>query len=133
MLLQAGTLDVDLADVGQAFKTVIDIDEETKIRHVDYASAYRVAGAVAIEETIPLVGQEFLDRQRDPLIVDVDVGDTGLDVIASVQHFIRVLDPFRPAHVGDMNKAVNLIGDLHEGPELCQVADFAFDHAVNRM
>ncbi len=91
-----------------------------------------VADPIVLDEVLPLVGQELLDRQRHPLVLDVDVGDPRADRVALLEDFARVLDPLGPAHVGDVDQPVDLLGDLDEGTELGEIPHLAFDDRADR-
>ena len=54
----------------------------------------------------------------------------ALTDVALLEHLARVLDPLGPAHVGDVDQAVDAVGDLDEGAELGEVADLALDDAA---
>ncbi len=90
-------------------------------------------GHVVVDEVLPLVGQELLDRERHALVVDVDRGDARLHPVALLEHLARMLDALGPAHVGDVDQTVDLLGDLDEGAELGEVAHRALDHRADRM
>ena len=44
-----------------------------------------------------------------------------------------MLDALGPAHVGDVDQAVDLLGDLDEGAELGEIAYLALDQGADRM
>ena len=132
MILELAARHVDLADVRQTLQPVVDIDEEPEVGHVDHPANDVVADAVAVHEVLPLVGQEILDREGHPLSGHVDVRDPRPDRVALRQHLARVLHALGPAHVRDVDEAVDLLRDLDEGAELGQVAHPALDNRADR-
>ena len=61
----------------------------------------------------------------------VDVDDDGFDFVALLEHFGRVIDLAGPAHVGDVDHAVDAFFQFHERAVSGQVADRAFDLAAD--
>src|SRR5688572_439512 len=133
VVLQLAASELDLGDVRQAFEPLVDVDEQAEVGDVHHLALDHVPNLVGGHEVLPLVGQELLDRQRHPLVLDVDVGDPGAHRVALLDHLAGVLDALGPAHVGDVDQAVDLLGDLDEGAELGEVAHLALDHRAHRM
>src|SRR5882724_11037511 len=56
-----------------------------------------------------------------------DGQDDGLDLVALLHDLGRMLHALGPAHVADVDEAVNAVFDLDEGAELGEIAYFSFD------
>ena len=64
-----------------------------------------------------------------PLALLVDVEDLAGDLLALLHDLAGVADLAGPAHVADVQQAVDALLDLDEGAVVGQVADHAVDHA----
>ena len=82
---------------------------------------------------LPGVLLELLQAQGDPLAVLVDVEDHAGDLLALLEHLVGVADLAGPAHVGDVQQAVDALLDLDERAVVGQVADRALDHRARRV
>ena len=80
------------------------------------------------EEALPNVGLQLLHAQREAAVVRLNGQNNGLDLVALLQNFRRMLDALGPAQVADVYQAVDAVLDFDEGAEVGQVADLAFDH-----
>ena len=63
----------------------------------------------------------------------IDVEDDALDLVALVHHLARMADLAHPAHVADVQQAVDAFLDLDEGAVVGQVADHAGDDRAGRI
>ena len=82
------------------------------------------------EELFPDIGLQVLDRQRQTMIVGVDIHDHRLDALSLLQHFRRMLDPPR-RDVGHVHEPVNALLDFDKGAEVREVANAAGDHGAD--
>ncbi len=71
--------------------------------------------------------------EGDPLAFLVDVEHLATDALALFEHFVGVADLAGPAHVGDVQKAVDAFLDLDERAVVGEVADRPFDHGARRV
>src|SRR5439155_11039219 len=71
--------------------------------------------------------------QGHALAVLVHVEDDAVDLLALADHFAGVADLAHPAHVADVQQAVDALLDLDEGPVVGQVADHAGDLRARRV
>ena len=72
---------------------------------------------------VPRVGQLLLEAEADALLLPVDVEDDDVDVLADLEDF-RGMPDAAPAHVGDVEQAVNAV-EVNEGAEVGDVLDRA--------
>ena len=98
-----------------------------KVCHAQNLAVDNVADAMLGEERIPNIGLHLLHAQREAALVRFDGQDDGLDLVAFLQDFRRMLHAGRPAQVADVDQAVDAIFDFDESAELGQIADAAFD------
>ena len=75
----------------------------------------------------------LLEAEADALVLGVDVEDHDVDRVALLHHFRRMLHALGPAHVGDVNQAVDARLDLDERAEAREVADLAVDARADRV
>jgi hypothetical protein len=78
------------------------------------------------------VAVDRLDRERDTLLVGVDLGDHGLDHVALAVVADHVLAPAFPGQVGEVHHAVDVVVETHEQTELGDVLDLALDLRADR-
>ena len=123
----------DVGHVDEAVDALLDADEETEVRDVADLAAHHGADRVALLEQLPRVGLDLLHAERDALGLDVDVEDHGLDDVGQRHDLRRMLDPLRPAHLGDVDEALDAVLELDEGAVVREADDLALDpvaHAV---
>ena len=74
-------------------------------------------------DAVPGIGQLLLEAEADALLLAVDVEHDDVDVLADLEDFGGVADA-APAHVGDMQQAVNAV-EVDERAEIGDVLDRA--------
>ncbi len=129
--LLAGIVDC-FGDVAEAFDTFSDFNEGAELRGAQDLALDDVANAVLREERLPDIGLKLLDAEREAAVFRLDAENDGLDLLALLQDFGRMLDALGPAQVGDVDEAVDAVFDLDEGAEVGEVADAAFDDGADR-
>src|SRR4030095_3451454 len=71
--------------------------------------------------------------EADALVLAVDVQDDHVDRVALLHDLRRMLDALGPAHVGDVDQAVDARLDLDERAEAREVPDFPVDAGSDRV
>src|SRR3954466_12668327 len=105
----------DVRDVHQAVDALLHADEDAEVGDVaDLAADERPDGVLLLEER-PGVGLDLLHAERDALGLGVDVEHHRIHLIADRHHLRRVLDPLRPAHLADVDEALDSGLHLDEG------------------
>src|SRR5207302_6673160 len=136
---RARILDVlfaDLADVDQTLDALLELDERAEVEDLEDLAVDDLAGRVLVGDALPRVLNELLDAERDLRLVAVagiDVEQHGLDRVALLEQLARVLHALGPAHVADVDEAVDAFLDLDEDSEIRDVADLALDHRTRRV
>ena len=120
--------DVDVAlgqlrDVDQALDAVVDADEGAERHQLGHPARDQLADLVGAGELAPRVLLGRLERQRDPLALQVDVQDLDLDLLADLDHLGGVVDVL-PGQLGHVHQAVHP-AQVHEGPEVDDAGDDA--------
>src|SRR3954452_14939581 len=104
-----GHLDValgQLRDVDQALDALVDADERTERHELRDLAGHDLADLVGPGELAPGVLLRRLERQGDPLAVEVDVEDLDRDLLAHLDDLARVVDVL-PGQLGDVDQTVD--------------------------
>jgi hypothetical protein len=104
-------LDGDLGDVDQALDAVFDLGEGAEVGELGDLGVGDGARGVALGERLPRVGGQLLDAEAEALVLDVDVEDDGLDLVALLVDLGGVADLLGPGEVGDVDEAVDALLD----------------------
>ncbi len=75
----------------------------------------------------------MFQAERNALVGLVDLEHLGLDLVALLQHFGRMIDLAGPGEVGDVDHAVDAFFELDEGAVGGEVADLALDAGAGRV
>lgn len=112
-----------LGDVHQALDAVVHPDEGTERHQLGDLTRHDLLDGVGAGELTPRVLLGRLQRQRDPLTVQVDVQDLDLDLLAHLDDLGRVVDVL-PGQLGDVHQAVHA-AQVDEGAEVDDRGDDA--------
>jgi hypothetical protein len=107
-----------LGDVHQALDALVDADERAERHQLGDLARHDLADLVGAGELAPRVLLRRLQRQRDPLAVQVDVEHLDGDLLADLDDLGRVVDVL-PGQLGDVHQAV----DAAEVDERTEVDD----------
>src|SRR6185436_12862051 len=111
-----------LRDVEQAVDARLELDEGAELGQPDHLALHVRPDRELAGHVLPRVALELLETQRDPLVLLVDVEDDRLDRLPLLQELRGMGHVPRPRHVGDVEEAVDPRLELHEGPEVREVA-----------
>ena len=121
-------------DVEETFKTGLELDEDTKVGQLRDLAFDNVVGLVTAGDVgLPGVFAQLLETQRDPLPFLIDVEDLAAHALALFEDLVGMADLAGPAHVGDVQEAVDALLDLDEGPVVRQVPHRPLDHGAGRV
>ena len=121
---------IDFRDVAKPLDTGGEFDENTEIGDVGDRPADHITNTMRVGVLLPLVGKELFHGQGDALVVRVDRGNHGLDLVALLHDLRRMVDSPGPRHVGDVDESVDAGNDLDEGAEIGEIADHSLDPAA---
>src|SRR5262249_45355745 len=122
-----------VADVQEAVDALLDLDEGAVVGQVaDHARDDR-ARRVALGHLVPRAGLHLLHAQGDFLLLLVDVQDLHLDLVADGHQLAGVVDALGPAHLGDVDEALDARLELDEGAVAHDVDDLAGVAAADRV
>ena len=95
-----------LRDVHEALDAVADLDERTEGHELGDPAVDELADPVVRGEFLPGVDLGRLERQADPLLVEVDVEHLHGDLVAHRHDRRRVVDVL-PGQLGDVHEPVH--------------------------
>src|SRR4051812_11081234 len=112
-----------LGDVHQALDALVDAHERTERDELGDLAGDDLTDLVRAGELAPRVLLRRLQRQGDPLTVQVDVEDLDGDLLAHLDDLGRVVDVL-PGQLGDVHQAVDA-AQVHERTEVDDRGDDA--------
>ena len=122
-----------MRDRYEAFDIIPEVYDDAFIQEADDLAFRFAARSVGLSEGVPGIFLGLLEAQRDSLLVDVDAQHNDLDFFVLVHDLRGMLDPFRPAHIGDVNEAIDPGLDLDEGAKRGQVPNRPTDARPRRV
>ena len=124
-----GKAEIGLSD--NALQVVAEIDHHPAILEPDHLPVQLHADLILLTDLEPWIFLRLLQTQRNPLVVGIDIENHDLDLIGLRHDLRRMLHPFRPRHVRDMNQPVDTRLDFHERTKRSQVSHLARDPRPN--
>ena len=113
----------EFGDVDEAFDTGLEFHERAVGHEVDHAAFDPRADGILGFDVVPRIGHLLLEAEADALLLAIDVENDDVDVLSDLKHFGRMADA-APAHVGDMEQAVDAV-EVDERAEVGDVLDGA--------
>src|SRR6185503_19432582 len=123
----------ELRDVDQALDALFDLHEHAEVGDAGDRATHAYARGIPPRHGGPRVFGQLLDTERDALVVDVDAEHHRFDVVALLEELRGVLDLLGPVEVGDVDQAVDALGELDEEPEVGDALHLAADAAAHGM
>ena len=118
---------IDFRDVQETFDPLLDLDEGSEIREPDHFAVHDIAFLMTVEELFPRVLAHLLQTERKALVLGVDVQNESVDSVAFFENFRGMAYALVPAHVGDVDEAVDTIRHFDEEAEIGKVSYCALD------
>src|SRR5262245_51108476 len=123
-----------LRDVQQSFQPLFQLDKDAEVGELGDLALLDVARMVACRDVaFPRVVGHLLHAQGNAFPLLIDREDDALDLVVLVEHIGRMADLAHPAHVADVQQAINALLDLDESAIIREVADDALDLRVRRI
>src|SRR5208282_5304586 len=122
-----------VGDVQQSVDPFLDLDEGTVVGEVADRALDHGAGRVLAGHLVPGVDLGLLHAQGDFLLVLVDAKDHDFDLVANVDQLAGVVDPLGPAHLRDVDQALDTLLELDKGPVAHDVDHLADDAGAHRV
>src|SRR5579859_815529 len=123
----------NVADVDEAVKAFFDFHEGAELRDVADFSCDNGADGILFGNENPGIGERLLDAERDAAVAGLDVQDDDVDFFADFKKLRRMLNFFRPAQLGDMDKTFDALFELDEDAVVDDAHDLASYLAAGRI
>jgi len=131
--LFARTVPVEVREVDHAVDTAVEADEQSKLSDVADRALDDAALRVLGKERLPGILLGLLEAEADPPLLGVDLEDLDLHLLARRDDLARVNILLGPAHLGDVDQALNARLQLHESAVVSNVGDGAFEARTDRV
>ncbi len=115
----------------QPVDAVLDAEEEPEGGDVADLRPDHGADGIGLPQALPRVLLDLLHAEGDPLVLDVDVQDQRLDDVSRADHLGGVLHPLGPAHLGDVDQALDALLQFDERAVVGEVDHLAGDLLVD--
>jgi hypothetical protein len=106
-------------------------DEDAEVGDVADLAHDDGADGVLLLQQRPGVGLDLLHAEADLLGSGVDAEHDALDHVALVDDLVGVLDALGPAHLGDVDQALDALLELDERAVVDEADDAALDALVD--
>src|SRR5690606_36617509 len=131
--LLARTVPVQVGEVDHAVDIAVETYEQAELGLVlDLALDHGADRMVALEG-FPRVLERLLEAERDAALDRVDLEHDHLDLLRGRQDLARMHVLLGPAHLGDVDEALDPRLELHEGAVVGDVGDGALDLLADRV
>src|SRR5262249_9912846 len=121
-------------DVQEALESGLQLDEDAEVGELGDLALLEIAGVIAAGDVaFPRIVGHLLEAEGDALAVLIHVQDDALDLFALLHDVRGMGDLAHPAHVADVEQAVDTLFDLYESAVVGQVADDALDQRAGRI
>ena len=88
----------------QTVDAFLQFDERTVVRQIADLASDSTFHRVLVHDLIPRIVLCLFHTERELLAGLVDTEDNNLDLVTYLQQFVRMVDPFRPRHLADVNE-----------------------------
>jgi hypothetical protein len=123
----------DVAHVDESVDPVLHSQKNAEVGDVaDIAPNHGADGVTALQH-FPGVGLTLFDSEGDPLPVGVEIQHHDLDLVCRRDLLTRVVHPLGPAHLRDVNEALDTRFEFDECPVVGDGDDLAVDARADRV
>src|SRR5215472_1820419 len=105
----------NIRNMDQPVNSIFNLNEGAEVSQISHPAMHSGAYLIAVAQGVPGVLLHLFHAEADAPSLWIDAQHLYVDQIAGVYDLARVLDPFRPAHFGDMDQAFNTRLEFHEG------------------
>src|SRR6266851_4468971 len=102
---------LNLRVMAKRFDVFAQFDERAERGNARNFALHDLPDLMLLEPVAPDV-VDLLDAQRHAAVLRVDLQHLGGDVFALLEHFVRILDALRPAHIADVYEPIESILDF---------------------
>ncbi len=122
-----------VGDMHEAVDAVLNLHEHAKVGDVADAAVNRRAHGILLPQSVVGVRLELLHAEADAVVAGVDVQHHRLEGVAHGDHLGRMLHPTGPAHLGDVDEALDAVLQLHERAVVLEADHLALDHRAGHV
>ncbi len=116
----------------ESVDAILELDERAEGRDLGDLALDDRADGVLRRDLAPRIRLRLLEAERNALLLRVHVEDDRLDLLALLEALRGMVDLARPAHVADVDHAVDALLELDERAVRREVADLALDLRADR-
>ena len=117
----------------QSVDTRFDLHESAIVGNARNGCSNDRARRIFLCRNCPRVGLELFYAERYFLLILIYIENDNFDLIIQIEHIGRVSDPFRPAHLADMNQSFDAFFKSYKSAIVHNVNDSTFDTAADRI
>src|SRR5688500_9920819 len=117
----------------QTINIVLEANESSETRELRHLARDEITDFVIFVDVRPWIFGELFETERNALVGFVDFEHHGLDIIALLQHFGRMIDLARPGYVRDVDHAIQTIFQFDKRAVTGEVANLPTDLAARRI
>src|SRR5579884_4089641 len=123
----------DVGQVDHAVDVAGQADEQPELGDVAHLAVERRADRMLLDKRLPRVGERLLQPEADAPLLRVDVEHHHLDLLAGRDDLAGMHVLFGPAHLGDVDEALDPRLQLDEGAVVGDVGDPALELGAGRV
>ena len=125
MASSPGAVPVDVGQVDHAVDVAGQADEQAELGDVADLALELGADRVLLDKGFPRIGQRLLQAEADAPLLRIDVEHHHLDLLAGRDDLAGVHVLLGPAHLGDVDQALDPRLQFDEGAVVGDVGDAA--------
>src|SRR5688500_9636085 len=129
----AGRAPGDVRHVDHAVDVAVETDEQAELGRILDLALDLGADRVRSREGLPRIGLGLLEAERDATLLAVDLEHRHVDLLRGRDDLARMDVLLGPAHLGDVDEALDARLELDERAVLGDVGHPALEHAANRI
>ena len=116
-----------------AVDVVVETDEQAELGDVLDLALDGAAGRMALLEGLPGIAEALLEAERDAALLGIDLEHHHLDLLAGRDDLAGMDVLLGPAHLGDVDQALDAGLELDEGAVVGDVGDPALELGADRI
>src|SRR5947207_14819145 len=104
----------DIVNMDQAIDAILDFNKSAEVSQVTHAALHARAYLIAFIECAPGIFLNLLHSQANASGLRINGKHFNLDCISRTDYLAGMLDAFGPAHLRNMDQALNAVFELYE-------------------
>src|SRR5437763_203612 len=130
--LLAGPAPIDIGEMHHAVDIAGKTDEQTELGDIADLALDRAADRVLLGKRVPRVRHDLLQAEADAALLRIDIKHHDLDLLGGRDDLAGVHILLRPAHLGDMDEALDTRLQFDEGAVIGDICDEALKFGALR-